>query len=117
MAASQTTSIDRHNFLAYALVSHALLGIHRRISQFVDFVNVNGGECIGMCDLEMAQEYLGQEALTEQERNELIALNGKHGEEGTYFDVVELVNFATVAYLKILVSEYRGNSERTESTR
>jgi cephalosporin-C deacetylase-like acetyl esterase len=70
-----------------------------------------------MCDLEMAQEYLGQEELTEQEKEKLTALSGYHGKEGTYFDVVELINFATVSYLKILVCEYRGISERTESTR
>jgi urea transporter len=117
MMATEQSDIDRQNFLSYALVSYTLLDIHQRISQFVDFVNSNNGECIGMCDLEMAQEYLGQEELTEQEKEKLTALSGYHGKEGTYFDVVELINFATVSYLKILVCEYRGISERTESTR
>lgn len=114
-AGDETNSIDRRNFLAFALVSRALLDIHRKVSHFVDFVNVDCGEFVDVEDLEVAQEYLGEAALTEQERKELIVLNGTRVEGGAYFDVVELVNFVTVAYLETLVSEHRGSSERTGS--
>lgn len=117
--AGETTSIDRCNFVAFALASRALLDIHRKVSQFVDFVNVDGGEFVSLKELESASEYLGQPPLTGQEETDLIALNGIVVDEevDACFDVIELVNFVTVSYLKALVSEYRGNSECAASTR
>lgn len=111
----RSNSIDKKEFIALCLVSCAVVTIRCNISEFFFFVDLNGNGWIDFEELDSSLEYLGEPALSEEERDSLTTMTGM--KEDCEMEVVELINLLTVHKLKLMVAAYHNSTDMNTSTK
>jgi len=101
----KSNSIEKKEWVVFCLVSLELMAVRKKISKFFDFVDLDGNEFIDFEELDAALDYLGEQPLTEADRDTLLSvLTVEEEEEG--IDIIELINYVTLAKIKAMVEEY-----------
>lgn len=105
MDTDMSNSIERKEWVIFCLVSMELSAVRKKISKFFDFVDADGSEIIEFDELDAALDYLGEPPLTEADHETLQSvLTVDEEEEG--IDIIELINFTTIAKIKQMMNVY-----------
>lgn len=105
MDTDMSNSIERKEWVIFCLVSLELSTVRKKISKFFDFVDADGSEIIDFDELDAALDYLGEPPLTEADHETLRSvLTVDEEEEG--IDIIELINFTTIAKIKQMMNVY-----------
>ena len=105
MDTDMSNSIERKEWVIFCLVSVELSSVRKKISKFFDFVDADGSEIIDFDELDAALAYLGEPPLSEADHETLMSvLTVDEEEEG--IDIVELINFTTIAKIKDMMNVY-----------
>lgn len=107
----KSNTIEKEEFIVFAMVSQSICVIHRKISKFFDFVDENGNEMVDFDEIDAALEYLGQPGMSEDDKNKLTrALTPLGGKISDIYDfdmhIVDLINFVVASKVKEMVSLY-----------
>mmetsp|Transcript_19288 Transcript_19288/g.29707 ORF Transcript_19288/g.29707 Transcript_19288/m.29707 type:complete len:783 (-) Transcript_19288:203-2551(-) len=111
MDLDDSETVDKSEFVSFAFASWALYRVRRRIAKFFHFVDIDGNGFVDFQELDDARAYLGQPDMTDEEHNALTKLTGEYDE----FEVDGLINFCTVAMVKIFVAAYHDATEASTS--
>jgi urea transporter len=115
MDVDDSGTIDMDEFVAFCLVSVAAREIRRKIGKFTEFVDLNGDGEVTFDESDGALQYLGRSSMPDGDKQSLLAATGAVTEDEDLvdggLDVVELVNFVTVAKIKLMCDAYHGNGE------
>ena len=101
-----SNSIERKEWVIFCLVSMELSAVRKKISKFFDFVDADGSEIIGFDELDAALDYLGEPPLTEADHETLQSVLTVVDEEEEGIDIIELINFTTIAKIKQMMNVY-----------
>jgi len=105
MDTDMSNSIERKEWVIFCLFSVELSSVRKKISKFFDFVDADGSEIIDFDELDAALAYLGEPPLSEADHETLTSvLTVDEEEEG--IDIVELINFTTIAKIKDMMNVY-----------
>lgn len=105
MDLDKSQTIERTEFVAFAMVAKAVATIRQQLARFFDFVDADASGSIDFDELDGALEYLGEATLSDEERNQLVRLAKYQDEDGS-FDIFELINIVTVAKVQEFVNAY-----------
>ena len=105
MDTDMSNSIEKKEWVIFCLVSIELSAVRKKISKFFDFVDADASEIIDFDELDAALAYLGEPLLTEADHETLLSvLTVDDEEEG--IDIIELINFTTIAKIKQMMNVY-----------
>ncbi|CAB9514197.1 Urea transporter 2 [Seminavis robusta] len=115
-------TIDKAEFVAFALVCHAMHTIREKIAQFFEFVDEDNSGSVSFEEIDAALEYLGQPVLDDDSKLQLLELTHSLGPAADTFkeeddndeeemDVDLLVNVVTIAKVKLFASAFHGCDE------
>jgi len=118
----RSNTIERDEFIAFALVSRSIRTIRRKISRFFDFVDEAGTGMVNFDDIDCALEYLGQNVMSDEDKDKIVkAFSATHGGDGDAtngyieMDIVELINFSIFSKVQEFVSLYHHKQMNTVS--
>ena len=88
--------------------------IRKKISKFVDFVNLEQRDVIYIRELNTALDYLGKPGLSDTDRDALFSVlhldsnieDDSNDCNSTGIDVVDLINYVTISKVKAMMHEY-----------
>jgi urea transporter len=110
----KSKSIERKEFVVFCVVSAKLLEVRKKISKFFDFVDVDGNEYIDFDEINAALEYLNEPPLSDADQDTLLSVIAVEDEEEG-MDIVEIINYVTVAKVKAMMDDYRQHQTENES--
>lgn len=103
----ESLTIDKHEFVAFAVVGASIDTIRHQLLKFFAFVDEDGNGKVAFDEINHGLEYLGQPRLTAEESDMLLELTHTEGDE---IDVIDLLNVLTIAKMTSLVDAFHSGA-------
>jgi Ca2+-binding EF-hand superfamily protein len=98
-------TMTEETFVKFANISCCLRRVGIQLAKFFAFVDVDRSGTIDFDEFDAAREYLGQPALSEAERKNLMALSRCYAPSGQFeFDVTDMTTIVLLDYIKTLIA-------------